>query len=618
MSSGLGLASVPVAYCDSLEALEAAWADGFSRSARVRTASPAVYAAGIEGVERLEDSPRKVDHAAYWMAGSTLTRSTYAALDRQANTARMALLASRCLLMLHRRLQKATYLGPMDFSEPRAAFMVSTGSVAHDEVLNAPWSAFFTEHDQYTERLYPVRTDVFSANEPRRWQKFHRFHISRLCYAAAVRLTWPFGALSRRRVLVFRENELVEDVVRGLVLHGYAARRLKPVSVSREGAYSELESLVEGVQPVLQGFLDQWFTPEVHAAAQRMFRNDLAGDLKTYWAGRGGWLEALQPYERDKTVLLTNFPGSAEAIALADSCHELHIPVVAAQHGITREISAVHSPIEVFFENGVADLFLVFNEAAQRITDASPFRLGHSQTVGLSSAYGRMAGRRRRNANFPILYISTALMKGNVNLATGGASDFLRSERERAILEQVLSRLPHNVLYKSYPSRDRYVDPDPLFAEIDRYSNVARFNDRVDLRYFAHEHELLIASRATSTIGWCLMADRPLVFIDSPDDSPLSKRARQLFDAGLFVFDWRDPDMLSALRMFLSQPLAEIKSQWKERAQDRALLIRQLVSATSTGAGRRGAHAIKDLQSGDLHKGVATFKEALAADDEAG
>ena len=616
--TGGSLAGVPVAYCDSLEALQRARAEGLSKAARVRTASPVVYDAGLPGVERLEDTPHKVDLADYWQAASDLTRSVHSALERRPATARSALLASRSALSFHRAMQKATTLASDDFSEPRAGLLVATGSAGHDAILNAPWSDYFAGHNRYFERRYPVRANQAVTDDANWLQKWRRLTWSRLVYAGLIRLSDPLGALTGCRVLVFRENELVEDVVRALAIRGYAAQRLRSPVPEDANVSSEVDDVSDAARPAVQNFLDRWFTPEVHGAAWPMFRRTLTDNLQTYAATRVAWLKELEPYARGRAVMLTNFPGGADAISLADSCRKLGIPVVAAQHGVTREISAAHGPIEVFFENGVADLFLVFNEAARRISDASPFARGSSHAVGMPGAYSRSGIFRRRNRRFPILYVSTALMKGNINLATGGASDIKRFQREVALLEHVLGRLPHEILFKSYPSRDRYLGEDPLHRRIANYKNVTLFNKHIDLRYFASEHDVLIASRATSTIGWCLMANRPLVLVDYGDDSPLSAQVRPHFEAGLFLFDWNAPGMFDDLRAFLSQPLAKIRDQWKAKGSQREKLMRNFLSSHSTGAGERSARAIIDLRSMRENSGIEAPKGAVAVDKDVG
>ncbi len=592
------LSEIPVAYCDSLEALRQAWKEGLPRDARIRTASPAVHSAGINTVESLEAAPRKIDLSEYWEGGSDLTREAFQALSGQVDTAEIALLGARSMLFVHRALQKATRLDADDFTQPRAALLVDAPSTQLDALLNGPWPAFFVEHERYAERRYAVhlapQPEVVA---PPLRLKLRQIDLPRLFYFAGIRLKGRLAALTGRRALIFRENELVEDVVCSLMRHGYTPLRLDNVNTVADAEPKLLDRAEAVLRPTIDRFLDRWFVREVHGAARRMVRTEMSRFLGTHAATRVAWRGQLRGLRTRRTVLVTNFPGGPEGVSLAETCREMGISFIVAQHGVTREISDTHRPIEVYFENGTSDLFLTFNQRAQELTEASPFARGHVRTVGLPRAYRRLSRRQGQNRDFPILYISTALMKGNVNLATGGASDIDRVVRERAIVNNVLAHLPQKVLYKTYPSRDRYVDTDPLYDDLERHANVGVFRHNVDLRYFIREHQVLIASRATSTIGWCLMADRPLVFINFPDDSPLSPDARAAFEAGVFVFDWTSSDMLDDLRAFLSRPIEMIRADWQAKARKREQLIRDFITPYRSGAGRRGAAAVLEASS---------------------
>ena len=609
----ISLSEIPVAYCDSLDALRQAWADGLPRDAQVRTASPALYAAGIETVEPLEAARRRVDLSAYWAGCSDLTRDVFEALAAEAETAEIALLAARSMLLVHKKLQKATQLDASDFAEPRAALLVETSSPEFDALLNAPWPAFFAEHNRFVERRYTVQLppQAETVETPLRL-KLRQIDFSRLLYSAGIRLRGHLATLTGRRALIFRENELVEDVVCSLMRHGYAPRRLDKVTTAATAAPDRLDRTEAVLKPIINRFLQRWFVPDVHGAARNMVRAELARSLAIHAVTRTAWREELRRQKSRRTIVITNFPGGPEGVSLAETCREMGVPFVVTQHGVTREISNTHQPIQVYFENCTSDLFLTFNERARELTEASPFARGEVRTVGLPRAFGRLSRRQAANREFPLLYISTALMKGNVNLANSGVSDIERVERERAIVKDVLAQLPRKVLYKTYPSRDRYVDSDPLFDDLARQTNVGVFRHHIDLRYFIHEHEILIASRATSTISWCLMTDRPFVFIDFPDDSPLAPEARAAFEAGVFVFDWARPDMLKDLRAFLSRPIETIRADWLAKAQHRERLIQDFLTPHRGGAGRRGAAAVLEAVGNSVETGDPVRRNPLA------
>ena len=103
-----------------------------------------------------------------------------------------------------------------------------------------------------------------------------------------------------------------------------------------------------------------------------------------------------------------------------------------------------------------------------------------------------------------------------------------------------------------------------------------------------------MVARATSTIAWCAVSDKPLVFIDIPWDKPLRQEARQAFEEAFFVFDASSPHFFRDVREFLSQPLEEIESQWQTKAVARKSTVEQFFGCGGKGAGRRAATYIVD------------------------
>ena len=189
-------------------------------------------------------------------------------------------------------------------------------------------------------------------------------------------------------------------------------------------------------------------------------------------------------------------------------------------------------------------------------------------------------------------------MAGNINHYCGGVSDVERSRRELALIDSMLALLPHGVRYKTYPARDVYADPDPVLAALARHPCIDLFDEDTDLRYMIRRHRVVVTARATSTIGWCIMADRPVVFINHPDHAPLRPAVREVFDSGLFLFDWQGETTLDRLRAFLSRPLAEIEDDWHARRAARAILRRDLVCGPEGLAGRRARDLILPLIDG--------------------
>jgi hypothetical protein len=330
-----------------------------------------------------------------------------------------------------------------------------------------------------------------------------------------------------------------------------------------------------------------------------LFRQDLLFNWNAYRSARKKYVRRFQKNQGNPAAVLTNFHSSPVMIALADAAAAAGIPFFAFQHGVTREICGNHMSTSCQYENGFASHFFAFNSVSAEISDRTPFCRGRTKMVGLPRHFGGLAGSRGTASEFPLLYISTAMLSGNINHMNGALSDVERTRREIEIIDKILSRLPHRTLFKTYPSRDRYPDPDPVHHRIAQHRNITLFKAPRDLRHLIARHRILITSRATSTVSWALASERPLIFIDMPDHSPLSDEAFAAFEAGVFTFRWGASNMFEAVCALLSEPLDRIETLWAERLEARQALIEKFFGRRDGKAGHRAAESIITMLRND-------------------
>ncbi len=162
------------------------------------------------------------------------------------------------------------------------------------------------------------------------------------------------------------------------------------------------------------------------------------------------------------------------------------------------------------------------------------------------------------------------------------------------LIDTVLGDLPHPVVFKPYPAV-RYTDGDPVAERAAHTPGIRLHDGRGDFRFLAARCGVIVTARATSTLSWCLMSSRPVVFIDIPTQMPLRPEVRALAEQALFLFDAADPAMATDLRAFLSRPIAEIEADWRKRAPARAVLIDAYFDTDSGPAGQVAATAVETL-----------------------
>ncbi len=152
-----------------------------------------------------------------------------------------------------------------------------------------------------------------------------------------------------------------------------------------------------------------------------------------------------------------------------------------------------------------------YNERAAAIANAIPDRRAVSVPVGMPGDLRRMNGARHpfRKRLATIAFVSTAVYSGYWGrLAYGTRNDAGMLAFELQMIRDVLAGLRHDVLYKRYPSL-RLLDPDPAAAAAQATPNIRVYSDHVDMRYLIGGCEVLVTARATSTLSWCLMSDKP-------------------------------------------------------------------------------------------------------------
>jgi hypothetical protein len=328
-----------------------------------------------------------------------------------------------------------------------------------------------------------------------------------------------------------------------------------------------------------------------------MFSRALAEQTARYRASLPAWRCCLDGLVRLRPrAVLTNILIGPSAVGLHKVLRERGLPLAVFQHGVTMEIGESSMNLHLVHENVAADLAIVFNKEARRVSQANPFRSCEALSVGLPRDYRRARISRSHPSSPPVWYISTALYLGHRGQLFQGITDGDKADHEIALIERVLDRLPHRVLYKPYPAF-RYLDPDPVIEAARAAPNISVYEERADLRYLIQRARLLICSRSYSTPSWCLMSGRPVVHIDIPDQ--LTSEARSAFEAGLFLFDAGSADFHDRLRVFLSQPIELIERLYAAKQAARTRLIERFFATggIGTGAGWRAAAAIRPLMA---------------------
>jgi hypothetical protein len=309
-------------------------------------------------------------------------------------------------------------------------------------------------------------------------------------------------------------------------------------------------------------------------------------DYKSYWEKY-----FLDNKNNKVKACLIGFPSSAMELSYLEVAKKHSIITAAFQHGISKEINEDILSIDTLYESNIVDNYFVFNKETAKNSKKSRFNIATEHVVGLAEDMKKSLKNQKYNNIQPILYATTTLYCGNRGIpGRAGASDIDKANFEIYLIENVLSKLPHKVQYKPYYSK-RYGGP-VIELEVAKNKNNISINDKeIDLRYIVGNSRVIITSRATSTIGWCILSGKPIVYIEN-DDNRLTERASKEFKKNLFYFDVREKNWEIKLRKFLSLSLEEIEKKWKEKESNRIIFIEKFFGIQNTNAEKNCARII--------------------------
>jgi hypothetical protein len=592
-----------VTFVDSRIALKAAYPEGLNTIAEIRSTAPSILLdPELQSFLRFRGcSPEDVS----LQSSRTLDFCTdlFTRFESSVTFGNYAIVAAQQGLKFSTVVQKATLLQEEDFTRPVTIVRVQTGTRDSDSLTNMPWTDFLTGHSNLDvrnvdgsilpdiNRRPPERTSFIDRQRLGGWEKIG-YQI-----ATGFWNRWPLPS-PRGTFIILRENPLLTETVLSLARRGFGFKFIslpKPASMP-DAPNTDLESLVA---PAVKAYVSSFVARSVVSRLIAMFERNVRDAIARYEHSLEHWRTSLDRLaaHRPRAVLTNTFPRP-EVAALHRLCRERALPMATFQHGVAREVAALHWNAQAIFEGNTSDVFYTYNDEAAAITRRGRFNLARTKVGGLPARYSRSGRYRRAKPNgIPILYASTSLLCGNLNLAAGiGTTDVDMVVAERRLIDEVFAKLPHKVLYKPYPNF-RYLDDDPAVERARNIGNISVFTHRDDMSFLLPDCRVVVTARATSTFSWCATSSKPLVFIHYPNDRPLRLEIIRDLTKGFFLFDAGAKNFHDSLLRFLSQPLDKIERLWVDKDSHRAKVVRTYIGDTSLRAGPRIAH---DLLSEEL------------------
>lgn len=589
-------------FCDSNEALNWAYSKNLPREATVRSSSPAVILNNNHNVTPVDQSWTVDNMREFQNSIQGFSENIFDAAYSVKHIQYLdALLVAYTAASFQKILFKAACVSYKDLVEPRLVIDIKIQDSRSNGTINPPWGEILELNPNLKRVVYSVKKSQSTPNK--KVSLLSRLRVSGiegLVYRFFLKFIGNLPLLSlgkwRGKVLISSENELVIETAYNLILNRVYAKEIgknAKISTNYDKNSSIDKDLISSIYPILHARFSRWLIPEILDHTISMFLSRIKENFDSFYSWELTWNKEITPVCKEKTIVLMNSPVNIREMALAKICYKNFIPIVAFQHGVSKEISKLHGEFSIKYETNISDIFFTYNDTVKDKLEKSHLCRSEIFSVGMSKRHIHMKQKYKfiniYTMPSPILFLSSNIYKGNIGDFATYLTDCSRAKKEYKIVDKVLSKLPHKVVYKSYPEETkRYADIDPVTLNIKNYSNIDLYDTLDDARYSLNKYSVIIVSGATSTISWALMSGNPVVLINAKQNLPLSDDMYTFFSEGLFVFNDDESDFIDKLRLFLSLPISEINNLWNEKKNKREL-IHKFINSHFGDAGIRSS-----------------------------
>ena len=399
--------------------------------------------------------------------------------------------------------------------------------------------------------------------------------------------------------LVGVEGYFVRETLIHLSRRGYSFKQLKRPKINLSAINkNKYKKFIKIISPI-KIFLFKWLDPYIAKKIYKILLNDLSIFLTSFENNEKYWNKFLSKFPQKSIKGFISTHLVLEPFhAIGDFFINKKIPIFNFQHGHTRELNSrnnLYYKWDVVIEP-IGDKIFTYTKLSQDLSNKTKCSRGTFEAVGTPKIY-----QRRKHlfykSKYEIIYVSTNLFTGmKVKPQNCNWDNCKKMNFEIDLIKKVFKMVNKNVLYKSYPLAGNLSDCI-LNDEISSIKNIKLIKKNYDLIYFLKKRRIIITSGATGTLGYCVLSDMPLIYIDCKNYMPLKNELIPLFKNSFFYFNISDKLFFSKLREFLNMPMKEISDLWDKKKKDRDKLIKNFFSVNTKTAGKEACNKILNYKN---------------------
>ncbi len=566
-------------YCDSLEALCKLSKKIDCSKIQINTFSPAVYLNNVKYnyvPNRLSKKKLKtIQISINKVAAEVYNRIKGTIFDDYKNV------ATNQIVDLHRTLPKAACIKREDLKKKKAIVVLETGDKELDSFINVKWEGIFPKKDcdflkffvthNGKQRIKVFRPNFLEKIKLNSWENIFFLIIKKINH-----LNYFSGS---KKLIIFREDHLTREICVNLIKNRISPvffklpkLKLDPIN----DAY--FNKLKKRIIPIVRKHIKKFVIEDVGRNLLNFYFSELRKKLDLQNTYENYFNKYLSKFE-GKLLCISSYPSLLLTISLSNVLRKKGLKLISTQHGVNREINKFYEYGSCYFENSIADLLFVKNEEAKKISDLSVFKYGVTKCIGApKQMYLKVKQKKIRD----VFFISTRISTGNLNNPTGYNTDLERVKNEIFLTKKILNKLPYRVKFKAYPFEDYYVDTDPVHRVVENSENIDLIYTTRDLQDYLKEIEMIITSRATSTLSLCLISNIPVVFINYSSEYSVKEKLISKFSDSLFYFEFYSENFEKKISSFLKKPREVILKDWEKKSKKRKELIEKYFCNSKT------------------------------------
>ena len=189
------------------------------------------------------------------------------------------------------------------------------------------------------------------------------------------------------------------------------------------------------------------------------------------------------------------------------------------------------------------------------------------------------------------MHVDTLAFLGNMRAGPHAYTESEIVNFHRRLMSEAYSDLKKwTVFFKEYPTQRFQYSPS-VKEYADNLENIKHLG-KEDFRYLRAVADVLVTTMPSSTLGWCVGANIPLIWLESPITPLLNDEALVDFKNSFFVIDMNENDWPLQMKTLLDGGLTNIQKKWMNKSNARARTIEKYIFGPNIKSGKACAETI--------------------------